>query len=203
MQITAHAHLLAQEESKASESTSVPGSKRKEITAYAQSFAPEEHKYSEQTLMPNTEIDEIIALAQSITRKESPSKEPDSVSSPEMIITRAHSFTREENKSSEPTSNEEDSDASLSSETENYIKDQSYNTAIITQGTPDSQYAVSNGQMNRINPGDSDSAGILATIEYNLRTMKDRPHRRDASGKSHERQPSQQFPIPRTFVVDC
>ena len=99
----------------------MPGSKRKEITAYAQLFAPEEHKYSEQTLMPNTEMDEIIALAQSITRKESPSKEPDSVSSPEMIITRARSFTREQNKSSEPTSNE-DSDASLSSETENYIK---------------------------------------------------------------------------------
>ena len=74
---------------------------------------------------------------------------------------------------------------------------------MITQGTPDSQYAVCNGQMNRINPGDSGSAGILATIEYNLRIMKDKPYRRDASGKSHERQPSQQPPLPRSFVVDC
>ena len=57
--------------------------------------------------------------------------------------------------------------------------------------------------MNCKNPGDSDSAGTLATNEYNLRTMKVRPHRREASGKSYERQPSQQFPIPRTFVVDC
>ena len=67
-------YSLKIEESKASESTSVPGSKRKEIIVYAQLFAPEEHKYSEQPLMPNTEMDEIIALAQSITRKESPSE---------------------------------------------------------------------------------------------------------------------------------
>ena len=203
--IIARAHSLAQEESKVSESTSVPNSELEKIIAHAQSFTQEESKSGEETLMPNTEMDEIIARAQSFTRKESISKEPKSVSSPEMdmIIARARSFTREENKSSEPTSNEEDSDASLSSETEDYTSDQSYNKAITSEGTPDSQYATSNGQINRSNPEDSDLAGIVASIENDLSKLKERLYKRDASGKSHVRQSSQHFTTLWAFVVDC
>ena len=203
--IVARAHSITQEESKASESTSVPKSELEKIIAHAQSFTQEESKSGEETLMPNTEMDEIIARAQSFTKKDSISKEPKCVSSPEMniIIARARSLTREENKSSEPTSNEEDSDASLSSETEDYTSDQSYNKAITSEGTPDSQYATSNGQINRTNPEDSDLAGILASIENDLSKLKERLYRRDASGKSHVRQSSQHFTTLWAFVVDC
>ena len=141
--IMARAHSLAQEESKVSESTSVLNSELEKITAHAKSFTQEENKSGEQPLTLNTKMDKIIARAQSITRKESISQEPNSVSSTEHdYIGWARLFTREENKSSEPTSNEEDSEASLSSETEDYTSDQSYNKAMITQGTPDSQYVA-------------------------------------------------------------
>ena len=50
----ARAHSLAQEESKMSESTSVPLSELEKITAHAKSFTQEENKSGDQTLMPNT-----------------------------------------------------------------------------------------------------------------------------------------------------
>ena len=45
----ARAHSLAQEESKVSESTSVPNSELEKITAHANSFTQEENKSGEQT----------------------------------------------------------------------------------------------------------------------------------------------------------
>ena len=89
------------------------------------------------------------------------------------------------------------------SETEDYTSDQSYNKAFTSEGTPDSQYATSNGQINRSNPEDSDLAGIVASIESDLSKLKESLCRRDASGKSHVRQSSQHFTTLWAFVVGC
>ena len=136
----ARAHSLAQEESKVSESTSVLNSELEKITAHAKSFTQEENKSGEQTLTVNTKMDKIIARAQSITRKGT--KFGFQHRNEHDYIGRAHSFTREENNSSEPKSNEEDWYASLLSKTEDCARNQSYNKAIITRRTPDSQYVA-------------------------------------------------------------
>ena len=143
------------------------------IIARAQSFAQEENNLGEGDVMPNTEMDKIIARAQSFAREENKSNEPDSVPNQELdrIIARAQSFTREENKSSEPTSNEEDSDASLSSETEDDTSD----TRRMIQ--------VSDAQVTPATREDSDLAGIVASIENDLGKLKERLYRRDAPGK--------------------
>lgn len=190
--IIARAHALTQEES--NEPTSLQNLDLEKIIAHAQSFTQEENKSGGPSLMPNAEMDEIIARAQSFARKENNSNEPGAVPNREMdrIISRAHSFTREENKSSEPTSNEEESDASLFSETEDDTSDQSYNKRI-AQRTPD-QYVASNGQMTRSTPEDSDLAGIVASIENDLSKLKERLHKRDTSGDDSESRPSKPPP---------
>ena len=93
------------------------------------------------------------------------------------IIARAQSFTREENKSSEPTSNEEDSEASLSSETEDDAGEQAYNKDVPPK-TPDNHLA-------QATPEDKVLAGLVASIENDLGKLKARLNRRDsdASGK--------------------
>ena len=97
----ARAHSLAQEQSKVSESTSVPNWELEKITAHAKSFT-QENKSGEQTLTPNTKMDKIIARAQSITRKESISQEPNSVSITEMnMIILAESIRSPEKKTSQ------------------------------------------------------------------------------------------------------
>ena len=98
----ARAHSLAQEQSKVSESISVPNSELEKITAHAKSFTQEENKSGEQTLTPNIKMDKIIARAQSITRKESISQEPNSVSITEMnMIILTESIRSPEKKTSQ------------------------------------------------------------------------------------------------------
>lgn len=63
-EIIVHAHSLAQEESKASESTSVPDWELEKIIAYVQSFTQEENNSGKHTLIPNTEMDKIIGIQQ-------------------------------------------------------------------------------------------------------------------------------------------
>ena len=152
------------------------------IIARAQSFAQEENNSGEGPLMPDTEMDKIIARAQSFAQQENKSNEPGSVPNQEVdrIIAHAQSFTREENKSSEPTSNEEDSDASLSSETEDDTNEQAYNKPM--QKTPDNR-VVSDAQVTPTTREDSDLAGIVASIENDLGKLKERLYGRDVSGK--------------------
>lgn len=105
------------------------------------------------------------------------------------IIARAQSFTQAENKSSEATSNEEDSDASLSSdgEDENRSKPQLNNKAVIN-ATPDNQLGQKGQLEVTESPADDRDlqlASLVASIENDLGKLKERLNNRgsDTSGK--------------------
>lgn len=116
------------------------------------------------------------------------------------IIARAQSFTRAENKSNEPTSNEEDSDTSLSSdgEDENRSKLQLNDKAVI-HSTPDNRFGQKGQPEVTQSPAedrDLQLASLVASIENDLGKLKERLNNRgsDTSGKIY---------ITRTFKLDC
>ena len=199
----ARAHSLAQEESKVNESTSVPNSELEKITAHAKSFTQEENKSGEQTLMPNTEVDKIIARAQSITRRESIPKEPNSVSSTEMNMI----ISGERIRSSKKTSQMNQHQTRKIRTRLCFLRQRILQaTKAITKLSSLEEHQTRNmwlGQMNRSSPEDGDLADIIASIENVLSKLKERLHRRDASGMREVRQSVQHFPTLRTFVVDC
>ena len=200
----ARAHSLAQEESKVSESTSVPNSELEKITAHAKSFTQKENKSGEQTLMPNTEMDKIIARARSITRKESISKEPNSVSSTEMnMIILGERIRSPKKKTSQVNQHQTRKIRTRLCCLRQRIMQA---TKPITKLSSLEEHQTCNmwlRQMNRSSPEDGDLADIVASIENDLSKLKKRLHRRDASGKREVRQSVQHFPSLRTFVVDC
>ena len=117
------------------------------------------------------------------------------------IIARAQSFALAENKSNEPTSNEEDSDASLSSdgEDENASKPQLDDKALV-QPTPDNQFGQKEQPEVTQSPADDRDlqlASLVASIENDLGKLKERLNRRgsDTSGKT--------LCNTRTFKLDC
>ena len=106
------------------------------------------------------------------------------------IIARAQSFTQAENKSSEATSNEEDSDALLSSdgEDENRSKPQLNNKAVIN-ATTDNQLGQKGQPEGTESPADDRDlqlASLVASIENDLGKLKERLNNRgsDTSGKN-------------------
>lgn len=136
--------------------------------------------------------DEKLALLQCLEMR---NPEPISPVSPlpqldlDQIIARAQSFTQAEDKASEATSNEEDSDASLSSdgEDENRSKPQLNDKAVI-HPTPDNQFGQK-GQpeetQSPANDRDLQLANLVASIENDLGKLKERLNNRgsDTSGK--------------------
>ena len=118
----------------------------------------------------------------------------------DQIIARAQSFTQAENKSNEATSNEEDSDVSLSSdgEDENRSKDQLNDKAVI-HPTPDNQLGQKGQPEVTQSPSDDRDlqlASLVASIENDLGKLKERLNNRDSdtSGKIYNT---------RTFKLVC
>lgn len=116
------------------------------------------------------------------------------------IIARAQSFAQAENKSNEPTSNEEESDASLSSdgEDENASKPQLDDRAVI-HPTPDKQFGQKGQpEVTQTSADDRDLqlASLVASIENDLGKLKERLNNRgsDTSGKIYRT---------RTVKLDC
>lgn len=116
------------------------------------------------------------------------------------IIARAQSFAQGENKSNEPTSNEEESDASLSSdgEDENASKPQLDDRAVI-HPIPDKQFGQKGQpEVTQTSADDRDLqlASLVASIENDLGKLKERLNNRgsDTSGKIYRT---------RTVKLDC
>ena len=183
--IIARAQSYKREESESDQSTSVQNLDLENIIARAQSFTQEENNSSEPTSVPNVELDKIIARAQAFAQEENESSEATSVPNVEMdkIIARAQAFAREDNKSSEPTSNEEYSDASLSSEDEDDTGEQTYSKGR-RQKTPDNRVAAET-QVTHSTPEDRGLASLVDAMENDLRKVKEWIYKRDtdASGK--------------------
>jgi len=136
--------------------------------------------------------DEKLALLQCLEMR---NPEPTAPESPlaqvdlDQIIARAQSFTQAENKSNGATSNEEDSDASLSSdgEDENRSEDQLNDKAVI-HSTPDNQLGQKGQPGVTESPADDRDlqlASLVASIENDLGKLKERLNNRgsDTSGK--------------------
>ena len=187
-----------------SESTSVPNSELEKITAHAKSFTQEENKPGEQTLTPNTKMDKIIARVQSVTRKESISQELHSVSSTEMnMIILGERICSPEKKTSQVNQHQTRKILTRLCCLRQRIMQATKAIAKLSSLEEHQTRNMWLGQMNRSSPEDSDLADIVASIENDLRKLKERLHRRDASGKREVRQSVQHFPTLRTFVVNC
>ena len=87
------------------------------------------------------------------------------------VISRTQSLTREENKSSEPTSNEEESEGFMSSESEDDGSEPAGNKEVIQKR---SDNAVASKPVV-----DRDLAALVASIENDLGILKERLNTRD------------------------
>ena len=149
-------------------------------------------------------MDKIAARARSITRKESISKEPNSVSSTEMnIIILGEHIRSPKKKTSQVNQHQRRKIRTHLCCLRQRIMQA---TKAITKLSSLEEHQTCNmwlGQMNHSSPEDGDLADIVASIENDLSKLKERLYRRDASDKRQVRQSVPHFPTLRTFVVDC